>query len=171
MHELLSTSVYARSRINITYSNITGNWNVSNKNWDKGNAKAEKTYGTHRANAYRLLEDCLNLKQTKIFDYEYDDEGKKVAILNKKETMIAQQKQEAIKEAFINWVWKDFDRREYLVNRCNEKFNSIRPREYNGDYLEFPNMNSEISLRKHQKDAIAHNGVLSFFSSIQVQTF
>lgn len=156
MHELLSTSVYARSRINITYSNITGNWNVSNKNWDKGNAKAEKTYGTHRANAYRLLEDCLNLKQTKIFDYEYDDEGKKVAILNKKETMIAQQKQETIKEAFINWIWKDYDRREYLVKRYNEKFNSIRPREYNGDHLEFPNMNNEISLRKHQKDAIAH---------------
>lgn len=156
MHELLSTSTFVQSRINITYSKATGNWNISNKNWDRGNAKAEKTYGTHRANAYRLLEDCLNLKTTKIYDYEYDDEGKKVAILNKKETMIAQQKQEAIKEAFISWIWKDYDRREHLVKRYNELFNSIRPREYNGDYLEFPNMNNEISLRKHQKDAIAH---------------
>lgn len=156
MHELLSISTFVQSRINITYSKATGNWNISNKNWDRGNAKAEKTYGTHRANAYRLIEDCLNLKATKIYDYEYDDEGKKVAILNKKETMIAQQKQEAIKEAFTNWIWKDYDRREYLVKRYNELFNSIRPREYNGDHLEFPNMNNEISLRKHQKDAIAH---------------
>lgn len=156
MHELLSTSTFVQSRINITYSKATGNWNISNKNWDRGNAKAEKTYGTHRANAYRLLEDCLNLKTTKIYDYEYDDEGKKVAILNRKETMIAQQKQEAIKEAFTNWIWKDYDRREHLVKRYNELFNSIRPREYNGDHLEFPNMNNEISLRKHQKDAIAH---------------
>ena len=126
------------------------------KNWDRGNAKAEKTYGTHRANAYRLIEDCLNLKATKIFDYEYDEDGKKVAVLNKKETMIAQQKQDSIKEAFTNWIWKDFERREHLVKRYNELFNSIRPREYNGDHLDFPNMNSEISLRKHQKDAIAH---------------
>lgn len=156
MHEILSTSTFVQSRINITYSKATGNWNISNKNWDRGNAKVEKTYGTHRTNAYRLIEDCLNLKATKIYDYEYDDEGKKVAILNKKETMIAQQKQEAIKEAFTNWIWKDYDRREYLVKRYNELFNSIRPREYNGDHLEFPNMNNEISLRKHQKDAIAH---------------
>ena len=156
MHEILSTSTFVQSRINITYSKATGNWNISNKNWDRGNAKVEKTYGTHRTNAYRLIEDCLNLKATKIYDYEYDDESKKVAILNKKETMIAQQKQEAIKEAFTNWIWKDYDRREYLVKRYNELFNSIRPREYNGDHLEFPNMNNEISLRKHQKDAIAH---------------
>lgn len=154
--ELLSPSPFIQERIQVSYSSVTAEWNISNKNWDRGNAKAEKTYGTHRANAYRLIEDCLNLKSTKIFDYEYDDDGKKVAILNKKETMIAQQKQDAIKEAFISWIWKDFDRREHLVKRYNELFNSIRPREYNGDHLNFPNMNSEISLRKHQKDAIAH---------------
>ena len=140
----------------MSYSSVTAEWNISNKNWDRGNAKAEKTYGTHRANAYRLIEDCLNLKATKTFDYEYDEDGKKVAVLNKKETMIAQQKQDSIKEAFANWIWKDFDRREHLVKKYNELFNSIRPREYNGDHLDFPNMNSEISLRKHQKDAIAH---------------
>ena len=156
LHELLATTPYVKSMISITYSNITGNWNISRKNWDKGNPKAEKTYGTHRANAYRLIEDCLNLKMTSIYDYEYDDEGKKVAKLNKKETMIAQQKQDSIKEAFTNWIWKDYDRREKLVKRYNELFNSIRPREYNGDHLSFPNMNSEITLRKHQKDAIAH---------------
>ena len=156
MYELLSTSGFAKQHIHITYSKFTDTWNVSNKNWDRGNAKAEKTYGTHRANAYRLIEDCLNLKGTKIFDYEYDDDGKKVAILNKKETMIAQQKQDSIKDAFKNWIWKDFDRREHLTQKYNELFNSTRPREYNGDHLEFPNMNTEITLRNHQKDAIAH---------------
>lgn len=154
--EILSPSPFIQERIQVSYSSVTAEWNISNKNWDRGNAKAEKTYGTHRANAYRLIEDCLNLKATKIFDYEYDEDGKKVAVLNKKETMIAQQKQDSIKEAFVNWIWKDFDRREHLVKRYNELFNSIRPREYNGDHLDFPNMNSEISLRKHQKDAIAH---------------
>ena len=154
--EILSPSPFIQERIQVSYSSVTAEWNISNKNWDRGNAKAEKTYGTHRANAYRLIEDCLNLKATKIFDYEYDEDGKKVAVLNKKETMIAQQKQDSIKEAFANWIWKDFDRREHLVKRYNEIFNSIRPREYNGDHLDFPNMNSEISLRKHQKDAIAH---------------
>ncbi|ERK47509.1 protein, SNF2 family [[Eubacterium] cylindroides ATCC 27803] len=154
--EILSPSPFIQERIQVSYSSVTAEWNISNKNWDRGNAKAEKTYGTHRANAYRLIEDCLNLKATKIFDYEYDEDGKKVAVLNKKETTIAQQKQDSIKEAFANWIWKDFDRREHLVKRYNELFNSIRPREYNGDHLDFPNMNSEISLRKHQKDAIAH---------------
>lgn len=154
--EILSPSPFIQERIQVSYSSVTAEWNISNKNWDRGNAKAEKTYGTHRANAYRLIEDCLNLKATKIFDYEYDEDGKKVAVLNKKETMIAQQKQDSIKEAFANWIWKDFERREHLVKRYNELFNSIRPREYNGDHLDFPNMNSEISLRKHQKDAIAH---------------
>lgn len=154
--EILSPSPFIQERIQVSYSSVTAEWNISNKNWDRGNAKAEKTYGTHRANAYRLIEDCLNLKATKIFDYEYDEDGKKVAILNKKETMIAQQKQDSIKEAFTNWIWKDFERREHLVKRYNELFNSIRPREYNGDHLDFPNMNSEICLRKHQKDAIAH---------------
>ncbi|MFQ9974744.1 SNF2-related protein, partial [Coprobacillus cateniformis] len=156
MFELLSTSSFAKNHIQITYSKYTDSWNVSNKNWDRGNAKSEKTYGTHRANAYRLIEDCLNLKNTQIYDYEYDDEGKKVAVLNKKETMIAQQKQDSIKEAFKSWIWKDFDRREHLTQKYNELFNSTRPREYNGDHLDFPNMNTEITLRKHQKDAIAH---------------
>lgn len=156
MNETFGTSYFAKKYIHITYSPITGTWGISNKNWDRGNVKAEKTYGTHRANAFRLLEDALNLKSTKIFDYEYDEHGKKVAILNKKETMIAQQKQDSIKEAFIEWVWKDYSRREHLTEKYNTLFNSIRPREYNGDHLEFPNMNSEITLRKHQKDAIAH---------------
>lgn len=156
MNELLSTGYYARAAIQINFSKVTGEWNVSSKNYDRGNAKAEKTYGTHRANAYRLIEDCLNLKATKIYDYEYDEDGKKVAILNKKETMIAQQKQDAIKEAFKDWIWKDHDRREQLTKTYNELFNSTRSREYNGDHLEFTNMNSEITLRKHQKDAIAH---------------
>ena len=103
-----------------------------------------------------MIEDCLNLKATKIYDYSYDEDGKKVAVLNKKETMLAQQKQDSIKEAFKNWIWKDYDRRDKLTKKYNELFNSTRPREYNGDHLEFPNMNSEITLRKHQKDAIAH---------------
>lgn len=156
VHELLGTSSFAREHIHISYSSINASWNISNKNWDRGNIKSEKTYGTKRANAYKLIEDCLNLKSTKIYDYEYDDDGKKVAILNKKETMIAQQKQDSIKENFQNWIWKDYDRRELLTTQYNEFFNSIRPRQYDGDHLTFPNMNSEISLRKHQKDAIAH---------------
>ena len=155
MFELLSTGFISRRNIQINFSKIIGEWYVSNKNYDRGNAKAEKTYGTQRVNAYRLIEDCLNLKSTKIYDYEYDEDGRKVAILNKKETMIAQQKQDSIKEAFKNWIWKDHGRREKLTRVYNELFNSIRPREYNGDHLEFPNMNSEITLRKHQKDAIA----------------
>ena len=154
--ELLSTGFYAKQYIQVDYSKVTGEWNVSSKNYDRGNVKAEKTYGTHRANAYRLIEDCLNLKATKIYDYEYDDNGKKVAILNKKETAIVQQKQDAIKEAFKDWVWKDHDRRNLLTKTYNELFNSTRPREYNGNHLEFPNINTEITLRKHQKDAIAH---------------
>ena len=156
MHEHFGTSYFAKDHIHIHYSRVNGEWNITNKRWDRGNVKVEKTYGTHRANAYRLLEDALNLKATKIYDYEYDDNGKKVAILNKKETMIAQQKQDSIKETFQNWIWKDYNRREQLTKKYNELFNSIRPREYNGDHLEFPNMNTEITLRKHQKDAIAH---------------
>ncbi len=156
MIETFGTSSFAQNHIHVTYSSVNGTWGISNKTWDRGNVKVDKTYGTHRANAYRLLEDALNLKATKIYDYEYDDSGKKIAILNKKETMIAQQKQDSIKEAFTSWIWNDYGRREYLTNKYNELFNSIRPREYNGDHLEFPNMNTEITLRKHQKDAIAH---------------
>jgi N12 class adenine-specific DNA methylase len=153
--ELLGTSAYYQDYINVTYSNVTGAWNISCKSYDKNNVKADKTYGTHRVNGYKLIEDCLNLKSTKIFDYEYD-EGKKVAILNKKETMITQQKQDSIKEAFVEWVWKDMERRDRLTKIYNTNFNSIRPREYDGSHLTFPNMNPEIELRNHQKDAIAH---------------
>ena len=156
LYELLDTPSWVRNYTKLSYSSYNANWNISAKNMDKESVKADKTYGTSRANAYRLMEDCLNLKQTKIFDYEYDDDGNKQAILNKKETMIAQQKQDTIKESFNNWIWKDPQRREELTQIYNRLFNSIRPREYNGDHLEFPEMNPEITLRKHQKDAIAH---------------
>lgn len=156
LYELLDTPSWVRNYTKLSYSSYNANWNISAKNMDKESVKADKTYGTSRANAYRLMEDCLNLKQTKIFDYEYDDDGNKQAILNKKETMIAQQKQDTIKESFNNWIWKDPQRREELTQVYNRLFNSIRPREYNGDHLEFPGMNPEITLRKHQKDAIAH---------------
>lgn len=156
LYELLDTPSWVRNYTKLSYSSYNANWNISAKNMDKESVKADKTYGTSRANAYRLMEDCLNLKQTKIFDYEYDADGNKQAILNKKETMIAQQKQDTIKESFNNWIWKDPQRREELTQIYNRLFNSIRPREYNGDHLEFPGMNPEITLRKHQKDAIAH---------------
>lgn len=156
LYESLDTPSWVRNYTKLSYSSYNANWNISAKNMDKESVKADKTYGTSRANAYRLMEDCLNLKQTKIFDYEYDDDGNKQAILNKKETMIAQQKQDTIKENFNNWIWKDPQRREELTQIYNRLFNSIRPREYNGDHLEFPGMNPEITLRKHQKDAIAH---------------
>lgn len=156
LYELLDTPSWVRNYTKLSYSSYNANWNISAKNMDKESVKADKTYGTSRANAYRLMEDCLNLKQTKIFDYEYDDDGNKQAILNKKETMIAQQKQDTIKESFNNWIWKYPQRREELTQIYNRLFNSIRPREYNGDHLEFPGMNPEITLRKHQKDAIAH---------------
>lgn len=156
LYELLDTPSWVRNYTKLSYSSYNANWNISAKNMDKESVKADKTYGTSRANAYRLMEDCLNLKQTKIFDYEYDDDGNKQAILNKKETMIAQQKQDTIKENFNNWIWKDPQRREELTQIYNRLFNSIRPREYKGDHLEFPGMNPEITLRKHQKDAIAH---------------
>ena len=156
LYELLDTPSWVRNYTKLSYSSYNANWNISAKNMDKESVKADKTYGTSRANAYRLMEDCLNLKQTKIFDYEYDDDSNKQAILNKKETMIAQQKQDTIKESFNNWIWKDPKRREELTQIYNRLFNSIRPREYNGDHLEFPGMNPEITLRKHQKDAIAH---------------
>ena len=156
LYELLDTPSWVRNYTKLSYSSYNANWNISAKNTDKESVKADKTYGTSRANAYRLMEDCLNLKQTKIFDYEYDDDGNKQAILNKKETMIAQQKQDTIKESFNNWIWKDPQRREELTQIYNRLFNSIRPREYNGDHLDFPGMNPEITLRKHQKDAIAH---------------
>lgn len=156
IYELLGTTDFNQRYIDVSFTSVTGSWNIRGKNFDRGNVKAEKTYGTHRVNAYKLIEDCLNLKMTKVYDYEYSDDGKKEAILNKKETMLAQQKQDVIKEAFVDWVWKDPSRREELTKLYNDTFNCIRPREYNGDHLTFPNMNPEITLRKHQKDAIAH---------------
>lgn len=156
MHELFNTPKYFHGDVNVSLYRNTGTYNISNKNLDKQNIKATKTYGTSRANGYRLLEDALNLRSTKIYDYYYDDDGNRKQELNKQETAIAQQKQELIKDTFKDWIFKDYDRRERLVNKYNEIFNSIRPREYNGDHLEFPNMNTEITLRKHQKDAIAH---------------
>lgn len=155
LFELFETSSYNQGYIDVTYSDIADKWNIKNKTFDRGNVKAESTYGTNRVNGYKLIEDCLNLKSTKIYDYEYDDEGKKVAILNKKETMIAQQKQDTIKEAFKDWIWKDVDRRERLANKYNQVFNSIRTREFDGGHLQFPDMSPEIELRQHQKDSIA----------------
>lgn len=153
--ELLETSRYNQSYIDVLYSKEADRWNIKNKSYDRGNVKAEKTYGTSRVNAYKLIEDCLNLKSTKIYDQTYDEVGNKISVLNKKETMIAQQKQDAIKEAFKEWIWSDGDRRERLSKKYNELFNSIRPREYNGEHLTFPNMNPEIKFRKHQLDGVA----------------
>lgn len=156
MFEILETSSFNQNYVSLNFVSVTGNWNVKNKSFDRGNIKSERTYGTSRVNAYKLLEDCLNLKTTKIYDIEYDNEGNKTSVLNRRETMLAQQKQDLIKETFKDWIWKDIDRRELLIRIYNEMFNSIRPREYNGDHLEFPGMNPEIILRKHQKDAVAH---------------
>jgi len=153
--ELLSTPRYAQWNIKVHYSEYTGEWNIGGKSYDKGNVKAYNTYGTGRVNAYKIIEETLNLKDVRIFDYEVDDEGRKKAVLNKKETAIAQGKQELIKEAFSDWVWKDPGRRETLTRIYNERFNSIRPREYDGSHLVFSGMNPEIALREHQKNAVA----------------
>lgn len=153
--ELLNSSPYARSNIDIQYSKLTGVWNVSGKSCDNGNIKVNKTYGTHRANALKIIEDTLNLRDVRIFDYKENEEGKRIAVLNSKETTIAQQKQEAIKAAFDNWIWKDPERRNTLVKMYNEKFNNIRTREYDGSHITFSGMNPEIQLRQHQKNAVA----------------
>lgn len=153
--ELLNPSPYAKAEIDIQYSKLTGNWNISGKSSDKGNIKINRTYGTQRANALRIIEDTLNLRDVRIFDYVENEDGKRVPVLNHKETTIAQQKQEAIKAAFDNWIWKDPDRRNTLVKMYNEKFNNIRTREYDGSHITFSGMNPEIQLRKHQKDAVA----------------
>jgi len=155
MFELLATPRYAQWNIKVHYSEFTGEWNVEGKSHDRGNVKAYNTYGTKRINAYKIIEDSLNLKDVRIFDYEVDDEGKKKAVLNKKETAIAQGKQELIKQEFNDWVWKDPVRRETLTRIYNERFNSIRTREYDGSHLVFSGMNPEITLREHQKNAIA----------------
>lgn len=156
MYELFGTPRYAQWKVKVRYTPITGEWNVSEKNYDHSNVKAANTYGTTRINGYKIIEETLNLKDVRIFDYVYDSSGKKTPVLNKKETAIAQGKQELIKQAFQDWIWKDPHRRERLCRLYNEKFNSLRPREYDGSHLSFVGMNPEIKLRPHQVNAIAH---------------
>ena len=156
MFELLETSEHKRNYISVNYSDYTSQWNISGKSEDTGNIKAINTYGTTRANAYRIIETTLNLKDIRIFDTVIDMDGKEQKVLNTKETAIAQAKQELIKSKFEEWIWKDQARRERLVKSYNEKFNNIRPREYDGQYITFGGINPEISLRKHQVNAIAH---------------
>ena len=154
--ETLGTPRSAQWSIKVHYSGITGEWRIEGKSKDRGNVKAISTYGTKRINAYEIIEDTLNLKDVRIFDYVYDADGRKTAVLNKKETAIAQSKQELIKDAFAEWIWKDPDRREAICKTYNILFNSNRPREYDGSHISFSGMNPEITLRKHQVNAIAH---------------
>jgi N12 class adenine-specific DNA methylase/adenine-specific DNA methylase len=154
--ETLGTPRSAQWSMKVHYSGITGEWRIEGKSTDRGNVKAISTYGTKRINAYEIIEDTLNLKDVRIFDYVYDADGKKIAVLNKKETAIAQSKQELIKDAFAEWIWKDPDRREAICKTYNILFNSNRPREYDGSHINFSGMNPEITLRKHQVNAIAH---------------
>ena len=154
--ETLGTPRSAQWSIKVHYSGITGEWRIEGKSTDRGNVKAISTYGTKRINAYEIIEDTLNLKDVRIFDYVYDADGRKTAVLNKKETAIAQSKQELIKDAFAEWIWKDPDRREAICKTYNILFNSNRPREYDGSHISFSGMNPEITLRKHQVNAIAH---------------
>ena len=156
MYELFGTSYYAQHRIKITHSKFSGEWNISHKTFDRGNIKVHTTYGTDRVNAYRIFEQTLNQKDVRVFDYVEDVDGKKKPVFNAKETAIAQDRQELIKQKFQEWIWKDIDRRERLCHIYNETFNSIRPREYDGSHLTFPGMNPEITLRPHQVNAIAH---------------
>jgi len=153
---LLETPRYAQWSIKVHFSPFTSEWNIEGKSYDKGNVRAYNTYGTSRINAYKIIEETLNLKDVRIFDYIEDDEGKKKAVLNKKETAIAQSKQEMIKQEFQDWIWSDPERRERLCKSYNEKFNSVRPREYDGSHIIFNGMNPEIELREHQKNAVAH---------------
>lgn len=156
MVELLTPNYYVRDRIRILRSEATGQWSIREKNADRSNVKANTTYGTKRMSAYHILEQTLNQKDVRVFDYIEDENGKKKPVLNKKETAIAQDRQELIKQKFIGWVWKDIDRRELLCRIYNETFNGIRPREYDGRHIRFEGMNPEISLRPHQINAIAH---------------
>ena len=156
MFEFLDTPRYAQWNIKVHYSQYTGEWNIEGKSYDRSNVKAYSTYGTSRINGYKIIEETLNLKDVRIFDYIEDEDGKKKAVLNKKETAIAQAKQELIKQGFQDWVWADPTRREKLTKMYNEKFNSIRPREYDGSHITFNGMNPEIELREHQKNAVAH---------------
>ena len=154
--ELLQTPRYAQWNIRVHFSKYNGEWNVEGKNFDRSNVNAYSTYGTGRINAYKIIEETLNLKDVRIVDYVEDNEGKKKAVLNKKETAIAQAKQEDIKQKFKDWIWTDPERRETLTKIYNERFNSIRPREYDGSHIEFSGKNPEIELREHQKNAVAH---------------
>ena len=154
--EFLGTPRYAQWKMQLHYSPYTSEWSIENKSYDNTNIKAYRTYGTDRINAYRIIEETLNLKDVRIFDYVEDEFGKRKPVLNKKETTIALQKQELIKEGFREWIWKDPQRRERLCKIYNEKFNSTRPREYDGSHITFSGMNPEIELRKHQKNAVAH---------------
>ena len=156
MFEFLDTPRWAYWNIKVHYSKFTSEWNVEGKSYDRGNVKANSTYGTPRINAYRIIEETLNLKDVRIYDYVEDAEGKKKAVLNKKETAIAQAKQELIKQGFQDWVWSDPARRKQLCRIYNERFNSIRPREYDGSHIIFSGMNPEIELREHQRNAVAH---------------
>lgn len=155
MFQLLNTPNYMQWRIKVHFSKYTGEWQVEGRSLDKGNVKANNTYGTTRANAYRIIEDTLNLRDVRIYDYVEDEDGKKKAVLNKKETAIAQGKQDLIKQAFQDWIWKDPERRQRLTDYYNENFNAIRPREYDGSHLNFYGMNPEIRLREHQKNGVA----------------
>ena len=154
--ELLTPSSYAQSRIRVRYTPINGDWFIENKSSDYGNVKADSTYGTKRASAYRIIEDTLNLRDTRIFDYVYDGNGNRKAVFNAKETTAAQAKQEIIKQAFQDWIWKDPERRNRLVRYYNDTFNSVRPREYDGSHITFGGISPEITLRPHQVNAIAH---------------
>ena len=156
MFELFGTPRYCQWNIHVHFSQYTGEWNVEGKSYDRTNVKAYNTYGTSRINGYKIMEETLNLKDVRIFDYIEDENGKKTAVLNKKETAIAQGKQELIKQAFADWIWKDPERREKLTRLYNEKFNSTRPREYDGSHMSFVGINPEITLRPHQVNAIAH---------------
>ena len=156
MVELLTPSSYAAGRLQVRYMAYNGDWFIENKSSDIGNVKADSTYGTKRASAYRIMEDTLNLRDTRIFDYVYDEHNNKKAVLNHKETTAAQAKQEVIKQAFQDWIWKDPERRNRLVRYYNDTFNSIRPREYDGSHITFGGISPEIQLRLHQVNAIAH---------------
>ena len=156
IYEFLNTPGYAKSSIIVHYSRYTGEWSIDGKSYDRSNVKAYNTYGSARINAYRIIEETLNLKDVRIFDYVEDIDGNRKAVLNKKETAIAQSKQELIKQGFQDWVWSDPERRERLCKLYNERFNSIRPREYGGSHIVFSGMNPEITLREHQRNAVAH---------------
>ncbi|HGQ8394358.1 TPA: helicase-related protein [Streptococcus pneumoniae] len=155
--EILKTPGYAKWDIKVKFSNLTSEWNIEGKSKDRGNDLAEMTYGTSRVNAYKLIEDALNLKETKVFDQIVNPDGSKTSVLNKKETLLAGQKQELIKEEFKNWIFSDQERRNRIVKLYNERFNSIRNREYDGSNLSFEGMNTKIELRPHQKNAIARS--------------